>query len=58
MAWFISFLSSILVFAFLVDRKRKKNRNNPDKLTQPHAKPGDDQNFMMGDNKHDSGGLF
>ncbi|RDI45524.1 hypothetical protein [Falsibacillus pallidus] len=58
MAWFISFVSSVLVFAFLVDRKRKKIRNNPDKLTHPHAKAGDDQNFMMGDNKHNNGGGF
>jgi hypothetical protein len=57
MIWFLFFtILIVLGFAFFIDRRRKKINNNPQKITHPHAKPGDDSNYMMGDNK-DHGGF-
>ncbi|PLR74746.1 hypothetical protein [Bacillus sp. UMB0728] len=56
MIWFLfNFIFLVLGFAFLIDWRRKKINNNPPNITHPHAKPGDDSNYMMGDNR-DHGG--
>lgn len=58
MAWF--FLVVILVIfalALFIDFRRKKNNNHPPIPTNPHAKPGDSSNYLMGDNKHIGGGV-
>ncbi|WP_155974198.1 hypothetical protein [Paenisporosarcina sp. HGH0030] len=39
-----------------IDWKRKKINNYPLRLTHPHAKPGDDSNYRMGDNNNYTGG--
>lgn len=57
MTWLFILILGILGFALIIDFKRKKNNNNPEHNTHPHAKPGDDSNYMMGDNKHSDGGL-
>lgn len=52
------FLASVLIvimLAFWIDWKRKKNKNNPHIPTNPNGKPGDSTNYMMGDNKHTGG---
>jgi hypothetical protein len=56
MTWLLIFLASILVLAFLIDWRRKKNNNNPDYLPYTGSKPGDTTNYQYGDNRHTSGG--
>jgi hypothetical protein len=56
MTWLLVFILGILGFAFFIDLRRKKNNNNPHKLTDPNVKPGDSSNYMMGDNKYTNGG--
>lgn len=49
-------IAGILIFAYLIDVRRKK-RNNDDHLPgiNPGAKPGEDSNYSMGSHR-DSGG--
>jgi hypothetical protein len=56
MVWFFVFILGILAFALLIDWRRKKRKDNLQKPINPNAKPGDDSNYMMGDNK-DTGGF-
>ncbi|MFC7785240.1 hypothetical protein ACFQWC_12145 [Rossellomorea sp. GCM10028870] len=55
MWWFVIMILGVLLFALLIDLKRKKRRN--DRHVQgihPSTKPGEDQNYTMGGG-HDSG---
>jgi hypothetical protein len=56
MTWLLIFLASILVLAFLIDWRRKKNNNNPDYPPYTGSKPGDTTNYQYGDNRYTSGG--
>ncbi|MGG0717205.1 hypothetical protein ABE096_06345 [Robertmurraya massiliosenegalensis] len=56
MWWFVIVIVGVLLYAFLIDWRRKKNNNNPLRPTNPHAKKGEDSNYMKGDNK-DTGGF-
>jgi hypothetical protein len=56
LTWLLVFILGILGFAVMIDWRRKKNNNNPYKLTNPNAKPGVSSNYMMGDNKYTNGG--
>ncbi|MFD1737198.1 hypothetical protein ACFSCX_11610 [Bacillus salitolerans] len=53
---FIALVLVVLTFAFFIDRKNKKIKNNPHISTNPNAKPGEDSNYIMGDNKGSGGG--
>ncbi|MBE3102631.1 MAG: hypothetical protein IMZ40_00120 [Bacilli bacterium] len=53
-----SFVFGILAMAALVDRKRKKNNNYPHIPTNPNVKPGDSENYKMGDHNHHINGGF
>ncbi|WLR52043.1 hypothetical protein LC040_03775 [Bacillus tianshenii] len=48
MTWLVAFVTSILTFAFLIDRKRKKNRNTAQQPINPHEKPGGKQQLPYG----------
>jgi hypothetical protein len=54
--WLAVLIGGILVFAFFIDLRRKKNNNNPHISTDPQAKQGESTNYMMGDNRYSSGG--
>ncbi|MBM6617790.1 hypothetical protein [Bacillus suaedaesalsae] len=57
--WFILlFILAVLLIAFLIDKRNKKIKNNPHIPTNPNAKPGEDSNYVMGDNKGSGGGHF
>ncbi|KAF0820672.1 MULTISPECIES: hypothetical protein [unclassified Cytobacillus] len=44
-----------LVFAYCIDRKRKKINNTMQKGISPSERPGESSNYTMGD-KHYTGG--
>lgn len=44
-----------LGFAFLIDRKRKKIRNDPRPTIDSNNKPGDGSNYKMGDDDYFGG---
>lgn len=46
----------LLTLASFIDRKRKKNNNDPYLSSDPNAKPGEDTNYMIGDNRYTNGG--
>ncbi|MDN4072813.1 MULTISPECIES: hypothetical protein [Fictibacillus] len=50
------FIFFLLLFAFFIDWRRKKNNNQLNRSTHPGAKPGEDSNHLMGDNRYDGGG--
>lgn len=54
---FSLFVSSYIRFAFFIDWRRKKDKNNtnPRIPTNPNAKPGDSSNYLMGNNKYTNG---
>ncbi|HEX6922935.1 MAG TPA: LPXTG cell wall anchor domain-containing protein [Bacillales bacterium] len=57
MIWvFVIGLIIALGSAFLIDRRRKKIRNNPRTTIDPNNKPGDGSNYKMGDDDYFSGG--
>ncbi|WP_198029806.1 hypothetical protein [Bacillus sp. J33] len=45
-----------LVFAYSIDRKRKKINNTSQKGISPNEKPGESSNYTMGDNHYSGGG--
>ncbi|MGR3763099.1 hypothetical protein [Rossellomorea sp. NS-SX7] len=52
MWWFVILISGILLFAWLIDWRRKKNNNN--KHTQgknPSAKSGESSNYQSGEGR-------
>jgi hypothetical protein len=56
MWWFWIMIGGILLFAFLIDVRRKKRKNDTHVPgIDPGAKPGEDQNYSMGSHR-DSGG--
>ncbi len=57
MWWFWIMIAGILIFAYLIDVRRKR-RNNDDHLPgiNPGAKPGEDSNYSGGDHRGSSGG--
>lgn len=56
MVWIVLIVSlSLLGFAYLIDRRNKKLKNNSLESINSHAKPGESTNFMMGDNKYTNG---
>jgi len=55
MVFLILFLG-IFGFALIIDIRRKKNNNNPHIPTNPNAKPRDNSNYLMGDNRYTGGG--
>lgn len=55
MAGFIIFILGIFGFAFFIDLRRKINNNYPQIPTNPSTKPGENTNYMMGDNKYTNG---
>ncbi|MEL3972038.1 hypothetical protein AAEO50_07090 [Rossellomorea oryzaecorticis] len=56
MWWFWIMIAGILLFAYLIDvrRKRRKDANHLPGIN-PGEKPGEDQNYSMGSHR-DSGG--
>ncbi len=56
MSWFWIMIGGILGFAFLIDWRRKRNRNTSQQPINPNQKPGEDANYMMGDNRYTGGG--
>ncbi|MBM7692210.1 hypothetical protein JOC77_001637 [Peribacillus deserti] len=56
MTWLIVAVVSILVLALFIDWTRKRINNNPHKPITPNAKPGEDTNHTMGDNRYSGGG--
>ncbi|RFU60379.1 hypothetical protein [Bacillus sp. V59.32b] len=50
MMWFLAVIAAIVLFAFLMDRKRKKNNNTHLTSIDPHNKQGDSQPGPMNDN--------
>ncbi|WP_180955289.1 hypothetical protein [Peribacillus deserti] len=56
MTWLVLAVLGILVFALFIDWKRKKNNNNPHNPINHNAKPGEDTNHTMGDNRYSGGG--
>ncbi|WP_342543542.1 hypothetical protein MHH33_08405 [Paenisporosarcina sp. FSL H8-0542] len=57
MGWFFGVILGLLFgMGVYIDWKRKKINNYPLRLTHPHAKPGDDSNYRMGDNNNYTGG--
>ena len=56
MVWLMILILGVFTLALFIDWIRKKNNNNPHVITNPNAKPGDDSNYMMGDNKYTNGG--
>ncbi|WP_199738137.1 hypothetical protein [Falsibacillus albus] len=52
MIWLLIPIAGAIGFAYYIDRRRKKNNNNPETTTHPHAKPGDDSNYVQGDNRY------
>ncbi|UTR10330.1 hypothetical protein MM300_21040 [Evansella sp. LMS18] len=57
MIWFFALLVFLIIaFAILIDWRRKRNNNIPNKMTHPEAKPGDSSNYMMGDHRPGGGG--
>lgn len=46
-----------LAFAYNIERRRKKNNNTLQKGISPNEKPGENSNYMMGDNRYTGGGL-
>ena len=57
MIWLIILITLFIVFALalLVDRRNKKINNNNQNPINSNAKPGEDSNYMMGDNRYKSG---
>lgn len=55
MWWIVILIVGTLLFALFIDIRRKRINNNPPIPTNPHAKPGDSSNYMMGDNKEHGG---
>jgi hypothetical protein len=53
MIWFLLFIGFILLFAFLVDWRRKKNNNHSQHSS---AKPSEHTNYQMGDRFTSGGG--
>ncbi|MED1712011.1 hypothetical protein P4V29_33885 [Bacillus thuringiensis] len=51
---FLSLITVMLLFAWFLDRKRKKDMHR--KTINPNAKPGESNNYMMGDNRYFGGG--
>ncbi|MCM3236537.1 hypothetical protein M3589_02240 [Heyndrickxia oleronia] len=49
------FIVGIIGVAIFIDRKWKKINNNFQIPTNPHAKPGDSKNYLMGDNQYTDG---
>lgn len=45
-----------LVFAYYIDRRRKKINNTMQKGISPSEKPGESSNYTMGDNHYTGGG--
>lgn len=45
--WLFIFILGILGIEIIIDFNRKKINNDPDQTTHPHAKPGDDTNYML-----------
>jgi hypothetical protein len=56
MIWFFIFIGCILLFAFLIDWRRKKNNNQSHHSPHASAKPGENMNYQMGDNRFTNGG--
>jgi hypothetical protein len=56
MTWLIIFIAGILGFAFLIDWRRKKINNDPERPIHAAAKPGESTNYQMGDNRYTGGG--
>ncbi|MGE6684738.1 hypothetical protein [Paenisporosarcina sp. NPDC076907] len=57
MGWFFGAMFTMLFgLGVYIDWRRKKINNHPFRSTHPHAKPGDDTNYRMGDNNNHSGG--
>ncbi|MFC4408867.1 hypothetical protein ACFOZY_00315 [Chungangia koreensis] len=56
MFWFMGVvIVGLVAFAFVVDRRNRKLKNDSLPSTDAHAKPGDSNNYMMGDNKYTNG---
>ncbi len=56
MWWFFILIAGVLLFALVIDWRRKKRNNHPHIPTNPNAKPGDSSNYTMGDNRHTGSG--
>ncbi|RBP02983.1 hypothetical protein [Rossellomorea aquimaris] len=57
MWWFVILITGTLLFALLIDIRRKKRGN--DRHVQgihPDAKPGEDRNYTMGGGRDSGGG--
>ncbi|NBI27755.1 hypothetical protein ERL59_02110 [Chengkuizengella sp. YPA3-1-1] len=57
MFWFLvfGFFIALLLFALLIDLKRKKNNNLYQRGINPHSKEGESSNYVMGQDRDNSG---
>jgi hypothetical protein len=55
MLWLFVLIGGVLIFASLIDYKRKKIKNNGLHPINSHAKPGEDKNFTIGSHRHHDG---
>lgn len=46
----------VLALAVYVDIRNRKMKNKNQTMINPNAKPGEDSNYMMGDNRYLNGG--
>lgn len=51
MTWFYVGIGGLLLFALFIDWRRKRNNNNSQHPTHADAKPGESQNYQIGDNR-------
>ncbi|GGB63884.1 hypothetical protein [Fictibacillus barbaricus] len=56
MTWFYVCIGGLLLFALFIDWRRKRNNNNSQHPTHADAKPGESQNYQMGDNRYSGPG--
>ncbi|MDP5275911.1 hypothetical protein [Chengkuizengella axinellae] len=54
--WVIGSIIALLLFALLIDLKRKKNNNLYQRGINPHSKEGESSNYVMGQDQDHSGG--
>lgn len=55
MLWLFILIGGVLLFASFIDWNRKRINNGGEAPINPHAKPGEDNNYSMGNQHYHDG---